>query len=85
MDEQWPEDLSLKLRAFNLLLKLASCSQRLPSSLFISGVEIESSRDPVFQGGLSDIFIGEYEARAIALKRLRAIFTAEKKQHRVSI
>jgi hypothetical protein len=84
MDEQWPEDLSLKLRAFTLLLNLASFSQRLPSSLFISGVEIGSSRDPVFQGGFSDIFMGAYEGRAIALKRPREIFK-EEKQHRVSI
>jgi hypothetical protein len=57
-------------RALYLLLKLSSESRQLPKSLFIDGVDIGSSRDPVCRGGFADIFRGTFQGRTVAIKRL---------------
>jgi hypothetical protein len=83
LDEQWPEDLSLRRRAIYLLLKLASTSRKFPYSFFVDGVDIGTSRDPVAQGGFADVFRGTYRGQAVALKRPRTNAAANTDYHRV--
>jgi serine/threonine protein kinase len=58
-------------RALYLLVKLSSQNRQFPSSLFVQGVDIGFSRDPVCQGGFGDIFIGKLRGAKVAVKRLR--------------
>jgi hypothetical protein len=54
-----------------LLIKLASVSQQLPSSLYIDGADIGEHRDPKRWGGFADVYLGVYEGRKVALKKLK--------------
>jgi hypothetical protein len=85
VDEQWPEDLPTRRQAIYLLSKLASASRKFPSSLFVVGVDIGTSRDPLAQGGFADVFRGMYGDQTVALKRPRTTVAAKTDYHRVSI
>ncbi|KAJ7255065.1 hypothetical protein B0H12DRAFT_1323261 [Mycena haematopus] len=56
--------------ALRIIRKLSASCDRLPSSLFITGVE---GRDeyPTFGGGFGDIYGASYGAQRVALKRMR--------------
>ncbi|KDQ56134.1 hypothetical protein JAAARDRAFT_321639 [Jaapia argillacea MUCL 33604] len=54
-----------------LLVALAEASEALPSGLFLQGVQALQNRDPLYGGGSSDIFKGNYGSAVVALKRLR--------------
>jgi hypothetical protein len=58
-----------------MLVKLAASSGNLPSSLFLRGLNIGPSRDPLFAGGFSDIFKGTYQGQKVAVKRPRVTDT----------
>ena len=53
-----------------LLIKLMDHFSCLPSTLFVSGVRVQS-RDAVNAGGYADIFKGIYQSKQVALKRFR--------------
>jgi hypothetical protein len=83
VDEQWPEDLALRRRVIYLLSKLASGSRRFPSSLFVAGIDIGASRDPIAQGGFADVFQGTYNGQMVALKRPHTNVESKTDYHRV--
>ncbi|KAF7326860.1 Kinase-like protein [Mycena venus] len=56
--------------AHRMIRKLSEASERLPSSLFITGVNKQES-DPSFGGGFGDVFRGSHNNKPIALKRMR--------------
>ncbi|THH21605.1 hypothetical protein EUX98_g8333 [Antrodiella citrinella] len=53
-----------------LMLKLSTRCEKLPTSLFLMGVKC-SETECYSVGSFADIYIGEYEGRKVALKRLR--------------
>jgi hypothetical protein len=53
------------------LVKLASTSNVLPPSLFISGVDLCNNIHPYDFGGFADVFRAKYKGSEVALKRLR--------------
>ncbi|KAK0188947.1 hypothetical protein F5146DRAFT_1140510 [Armillaria mellea] len=58
------------LKARRLLVKLSSTCYKLPSKLFIEGVEL-SDAHATFGGGFGDVFRASYKGQAVALKRMR--------------
>lgn len=58
----------------SLIIQLARQSERLPSSLFLQGVRLETG--PGFSnfmcGGFADVYRGRYQRKDVALKVLRA-------------
>ncbi|KAK0238894.1 hypothetical protein EDD85DRAFT_524112 [Armillaria nabsnona] len=58
------------LKARRLLVKLSSTCYKLPSKLFIEGVEL-SDAHATFGGGFGDVFRASYNGQAVALKRMR--------------
>jgi hypothetical protein len=67
---------SFRRRLVRLAIRLAENSSRLPSALFIQGVEYASGRDPDRGGAFADIFRGVHDGTPVALKRLR-VFEAD--------
>jgi serine/threonine-protein kinase TNNI3K len=55
-------------------VKLAASSEKLPSSLFVHGVKLDS-RDPFFGGGFADVYRGVCEGETVAVKKPRALST----------
>ncbi|KAJ6476335.1 kinase-like domain-containing protein [Mycena sanguinolenta] len=62
-----PEHTRMALR---IVRKLSESCDRLPSSLFIFGVE-ERDEHPTFGGGFGDIYRASYGGERVALKRMR--------------
>ena len=60
-----------------LAVKLAVRSQLLPTSFFLSGVEL-ASKESRGLGGFADIFEGKWNDRSVALKRLRSAGSQQK-------
>ncbi|KAJ7353293.1 kinase-like domain-containing protein [Mycena albidolilacea] len=58
--------------AQRIIRKLAASCDRLPSSLFISGVT-EKEDHPMFGGGYGDIYRASHNSRTVALKYMRAV------------
>jgi hypothetical protein len=69
--------------ALYLLVKLASNSNILPTSLFVSGVDIGAVRDPIHGGGFADIYQGRFEGMDVAVKKLRFHGGDREQLHRV--
>lgn len=63
-------------RIRTLMTKLALTSGRLPKALFLQDVQ-RTSIDPVAQGSFSDIYEGQFQGKAVALKRLRVFHMIE--------
>lgn len=61
-------------------MKLAEASDQLPSTLFLSGVELVH-RDAVRGGAFADIFEGTYKGVKVALKRLRIFLQNTTTEH----
>ncbi|KAK7438585.1 hypothetical protein VKT23_017920 [Stygiomarasmius scandens] len=57
-------------RARRLLVRLSETCDKLPSSLFIKGVE-RPDEQATFGGGFGDVFRADYQGRHVALKRMR--------------
>jgi serine/threonine protein kinase len=53
------------------MIRLASSSQRLPPSLYVNGVEVDTITEPAACGSFSDVFKGRCLGRLVALKRIR--------------
>ncbi|KAJ7479826.1 hypothetical protein FB451DRAFT_1239931 [Mycena latifolia] len=53
-----------------LMRKLAETSEKLPTSLFITGVS-GHQQHPMFCGGFGDVFRASYAGKEVALKRIR--------------
>ncbi|KAK0202609.1 hypothetical protein DFS33DRAFT_914625 [Desarmillaria ectypa] len=58
------------LKARRLLVKLSSTCYKLPSKLFIEGVEL-SDEHTTFGEGFGDVFRASYNEQTVALKRMR--------------
>ncbi|KAF7347164.1 PINc domain-containing protein [Mycena venus] len=58
--------------AHRIIRKLSTSCDRLPSSLFITGVTGKEER-PTFGGGFGDIYRASYGNRIVALKYMRAV------------
>jgi hypothetical protein len=69
--------------ALYLLVKLSANAQLLPTSLFIHGVNIGPSRDPLYGGGFADIYHASYGGTEVAVKKLRFSEDQRKHIHRV--
>ncbi|KAJ6468974.1 hypothetical protein DFH09DRAFT_955405, partial [Mycena vulgaris] len=57
-------------RARRLILKLSEACDKLPSSLFITGVT-QHDEHVAFGGGFGDIYRASYDGKTVALKRIR--------------
>ncbi|KAJ7226275.1 kinase-like domain-containing protein, partial [Mycena rebaudengoi] len=57
-------------KARKILLQLSETCDKLPSSLFITGVN-ERDQDPTFGGGFGDIYRASYAGKTVALKHMR--------------
>lgn len=68
---------------YHLLIRLARASDKLPHSLFVTGV-ICDSRSPVCTGGFADVYVGQYKGKKVALKRLR-FFSLSTKEEQESL
>jgi hypothetical protein len=67
-----------------LYKRLALCEiHDIPTSIFLHGVVIDSSRNPVGGGGYSDIFHGQYDGAPVAVKKLRMFGEQHGKFHLV--
>jgi hypothetical protein len=75
----------LRRAVIYILVKLAAESGEYPPSLFITGVDVGSNRDPVATGGLADIFRGTYQGQDVAVKRLRMSDSMRAETHRVCL
>ncbi|KAK0217921.1 kinase-like domain-containing protein [Armillaria fumosa] len=64
------DDPAEGLKARRLLVKLSSTCYKLPSKLFIEGVEL-SDAHATFGGGFGDVFRASYNGQVVALKRMR--------------
>jgi hypothetical protein len=73
---QWldiaPRSHPFRSAALCLVVKGAASSGKLPSSLFVHGVKLES-RDPFFGGGFADVYRGVCEGEMVAVKKPRAL------------
>jgi hypothetical protein len=73
---QWldiaPRSHPFRSAALCLVVKIAASSEKLPSSLFLPDVKLES-RDSFFGGGFADIYRGMYEGHKVAIKKPRAL------------
>lgn len=78
-----PHDGALYRRGLYCLVKLATASGELPSSLFLWGVGIGDSRDPCNHGAYADIFRGTYRGMDVAVKRLRTFKVDSQKVHKM--
>ncbi|KAJ7233323.1 kinase-like domain-containing protein [Mycena rebaudengoi] len=57
-------------KARKILLQLSEACDKLPSSLFITGVT-ERDQEPTFGGGFGDIYRASYAGKTVALKHMR--------------
>ncbi|KAJ7279149.1 hypothetical protein C8J57DRAFT_1305684 [Mycena rebaudengoi] len=57
-------------KARKILLQLSEACDKLPSSLFITGVS-ECDQEPMFGGGFGDIYRASYAGKTVALKHMR--------------
>ncbi|KAJ7210651.1 kinase-like domain-containing protein [Mycena rebaudengoi] len=57
-------------KARRMIVKLSQACDKLPSSLFITGVG-GRDHDATFSGGFSDIYRGSYGGKTVALKHIR--------------
>jgi hypothetical protein len=75
---QWldiaPRSHPFRSAALCLIVKIAASTGKLPSSLFVHGVKLES-RDAFFRGGFADIYRGVYEGEKVAIKKPCALST----------
>lgn len=53
------------------MVKLAWASSQLPSSLFLKNVIVYDRDIPAYGGAYADVFRGELDGKAVALKRFR--------------
>jgi hypothetical protein len=58
--------------------KLAERSGKLPSTLFINDVRLESTTS-IAHGGFADVYRGEYQGSLVAVKRPR-VYQSEKSE-----
>ncbi|KDQ53218.1 hypothetical protein JAAARDRAFT_39594 [Jaapia argillacea MUCL 33604] len=79
--DSFPIDDELRRVVHRLSINLSQASEKLPTSLLLSGVFTSSHRQ-VGGGGFADIFIGEYVHQTVALKRLR-IFEGPQEKVRI--
>lgn len=68
--EQTEEGNEFRRNLMYLSMKIAQMSDRLPESIFITGVRLKSTT-PVGGGAFADIYYGEYQGKLVAIKRLR--------------
>ncbi|KAF7326875.1 Kinase-like protein [Mycena venus] len=73
----------LNSKARRLILKLSEACDRLPSSLFITGVTGRAEY-ATFGGGFGDIYQATYDGKAVALKHIRT-FQADAEQRRIRL
>lgn len=66
------------------MIKLATESKQLPPSLFVSGINLGETRDPLSAGTFADVFRGELGGHTVALKRLRMYKMSQADVHKVS-
>ncbi|KAJ7041246.1 hypothetical protein C8F04DRAFT_1177432 [Mycena alexandri] len=71
-------------RARRIIRKLSESSDKLPSSLFISGVTGREEH-PSFAGGFGDIYRASYGGKTVALKHMRHIQSAELRDIRLRL
>lgn len=62
---------ALRRIGIRLLVKLATASQKWPTSLLIAGIRTNELRDPIKMGGFADVFLGHHKGKRVAIKRLR--------------
>ena len=67
-----------------MLVKLSKVCDKLPSAIYITGVTGRDGK-PLASGGFADIFRANYNGKTVALKRLRSLRNARKRDanHRV--
>ncbi|KAJ7226331.1 hypothetical protein C8J57DRAFT_1093354, partial [Mycena rebaudengoi] len=70
LDRGLLSDKTLNSKARSIIIKLSEACDKLPSSLFISGVD-ERDEHPTFGGGFGDIYRASYAGKNVALKRIR--------------
>ncbi|KAF7326880.1 Kinase-like protein [Mycena venus] len=70
-------------KARRLILKLSEACDRLPSSLFITGVTGRAEH-ATFGGGFGDIYQATYDGKAVALKHIRT-FHRDAEQRRIRL
>ncbi|KAJ7111283.1 kinase-like domain-containing protein, partial [Mycena epipterygia] len=66
-----------------LVVQISKAQDKLPASLFISGVN-DRDEHPTFSGGFGDVYRASYQGKTVALKRIK-IFTADSTSHRKRI
>jgi hypothetical protein len=70
-------------KARRLILKLSEACDRLPSSLFITGVTGRNEH-AIFGGGFGDIYQASYAGKTVALKHMRT-FHRNAEQRRIRL
>jgi hypothetical protein len=70
-------------KARRLIIKLSEACDRLPSSLFITGVTGRAEH-VTFGGGFGDIYQATYNGQAVALKHIRT-FHRDAEQRRIRL
>jgi hypothetical protein len=70
-------------KARRMIIKLSEACDKLPSSLFITGVS-ERDHDATFGGGFGDIYRASYGGKTVALKRMR-MFHRGSEQRRIRL
>lgn len=65
------------------MTRLAQASDRIPSTIFITGVTLQD-RDRINGGAYGDIYKGELNGEAVALKRIR-IFDLQSAEERTKL
>ncbi|KAJ7235848.1 kinase-like domain-containing protein [Mycena rebaudengoi] len=70
LDRGLLSDKALNSKARSIIIKLSEACDKLPSSLFISGVD-ERDEHATFGGGFGDIYRASYAGKNVALKHIR--------------
>jgi hypothetical protein len=66
-----PEPLPTRQSVINVMIRLAKSSQRLPPSLYVTGVELDANAEPAVITGITNVFKGRRIGQLVALKRSR--------------
>jgi Protein tyrosine and serine/threonine kinase len=62
-----------------VLVRLSEVCDKLPSAIYITGVT-GRDREPLVSGGFADIFRANYNGKVVALKRLRPLQNARRRE-----
>lgn len=72
-----------RTRGLHLLIELASRSETVPQSLYLTDVTL-TSRERAWPGGFADVYEGQIRGAKVAVKRLRGSCQTRAHIHRVS-